>query len=165
MASMAWVFNPSESQKFFYFDIGNNVRKLNCEAGLSICKEMQDLINQLALIRKVEFFLINIFCCVECSFYIYGHRYFVTCIDNASTCAWVYFMKSKDEVLSNLKDFYKMVENKFDRKIKVLRYDNGGEYVSKEFASSMSEIGIESQTSCVIHLRCMFQNHTGQIVY
>lgn len=40
-----------------------------------------------------------------------------------------------------------MVKTQFDRKIKVLHSDNGGEYTSKEFQVYMSDKGIESQTS------------------
>ena len=57
-------------------------------------------------------------------------------------------MKSKDEVLPIFTDFCKLVENKFGRKIKVLRSNTGGEYTSKEFRSFMEERGIEFQTSC-----------------
>lgn len=41
-----------------------------------------------------------------------------------------------------------MVENQFDRKIKVLKSDNGGEYISREFKSFPSENEIEFQSSC-----------------
>lgn len=37
-----------------------------------------------------------------------------------------------------------MVETKLDRKIKVLRSGNGGEYIHKEFQTYLSGNGIES---------------------
>jgi hypothetical protein len=44
---------------------------------------------------------------------------------------WVYFLKSKYEVLGKFKVFKALVENLSERKIKILRSDNGGEYTSK----------------------------------
>jgi transposase InsO family protein len=45
----------------------------------------------------------------------------------------VYFLKSKYEVLGKFKEFKALVENLFERKIKILKSDNGGEYTSNEF--------------------------------
>jgi hypothetical protein len=39
---------------------------------------------------------------------------------------WVYFLKSKDEVFSKFKEFKALIENISERKIKILRSDNGG---------------------------------------
>jgi hypothetical protein len=43
------------------------------------------------------------------------------------------FLKSKDEVFSKFKEFKALIENLSERKINILRSDNGGEYTSKEF--------------------------------
>jgi transposase InsO family protein len=40
-----------------------------------------------------------------------------------------------------------MVENEMDSKIKCLRYDNGGEFTSKEFMDYYSSHGIKTQFS------------------
>jgi hypothetical protein len=42
-------------------------------------------------------------------------------------------LKEKDEVFKKFQEFKALVENISERKIKVLRSDNGGEYTSKEF--------------------------------
>jgi hypothetical protein len=42
-------------------------------------------------------------------------------------------LKSKDEVLEKFKEFKSLVENISERKIKILRSDNEGEYTSNEF--------------------------------
>jgi hypothetical protein len=39
------------------------------------------------------------------------------------------------EVFSKIKEFKALIENLSERKIKILRSDNGGEYTSKEFVS------------------------------
>lgn len=64
----------------------------------------------------------------------------------------MYLLKSKDEVLHVFMDFHKMVETKFGRKIKALRSDNGGKYVSKKFQSYLSDNGIESYALCAYDL-------------
>ena len=40
-----------------------------------------------------------------------------------------------------------MVKNQKRRKVKVLRFDNGGEYTSKEFKAYLAGKGIEHQLS------------------
>ena len=62
-----------------------------------------------------------------------GASYFVTFIDDYSRKVWVYFLKHKDEVLSVFKKFVTLVETDIGKKVKCLRSDNGGEYISKAF--------------------------------
>jgi transposase InsO family protein len=62
-----------------------------------------------------------------------GYVYYVSFIDDYSCKTWVYFSKSKYEVLGKFKEFKALVENLSERKIKKLRSDNGGEYTSNEF--------------------------------
>ena len=56
-----------------------------------------------------------------------GYAYYVSFIDDYSRKTWVYFLKSKDEVLGKFKEFKSLVENLSERKIKILRSDNGGD--------------------------------------
>ena len=58
---------------------------------------------------------------------------------------WVYFLKSKSEVFECLKDFKEFVENQSNKRIKILRIDNGGEYVNKDVENICSEAGIQLQ--------------------
>lgn len=58
----------------------------------------------------------------------------------------MYLLKSRTEVLHMFKSFHKMVDVQFDKKIKVLRSNNGGEYVSQKFQMYLNESGIEFQT-------------------
>ena len=60
-------------------------------------------------------------------------KYALTFIDEFSRCCWVYFLKHKFEVFDLFNVFRALVENHFGRKLKILRYDNGGEYVKSEF--------------------------------
>ena len=64
-----------------------------------------------------------------------GFSYFVTFIDDYSQKTWIYFLKTKDEVLEKFWEFKTQVENATGRRIKTLRSDNGGEYISMELQS------------------------------
>ena len=74
-----------------------------------------------------------------------GYVYYVPFIDDYSRKTWVYFLKSKDEVLGKFKEFKALVENIFEIKIKILRSDNGGEYTSKEFVNFCKDVGIKRE--------------------
>ncbi len=64
---------------------------------------------------------------------IAGSKYLVTFIDNYSCCVHVAFMHHKSEVLEKFNVFEALVTNDSGKKIKVLRTDNGRDYVSNEF--------------------------------
>jgi hypothetical protein len=57
---------------------------------------------------------------------ISGYVYNVSFIDDYSRKTWIYFLKSKDEVFSKFKELKALIENLSERKIKILRSDNGG---------------------------------------
>jgi transposase InsO family protein len=57
----------------------------------------------------------------------------------------VYFLKSKDEVFSKFKELKALIENLSERKIKILRSDNGGEYTSKEFVNFCKDVKIKRE--------------------
>lgn len=57
-----------------------------------------------------------------------GSRFNLLFIDEASNYRVVYFLKHKSDVFERLKDYERMVANKFGRNMKVLRADNGCEY-------------------------------------
>lgn len=62
-----------------------------------------------------------------------GSKYFVSIKDDYSAFRvifmyFVYFIKHKSDVFEKLKEFVKLVENKFQRCIKTIRTDNGEEY-------------------------------------
>src|SRR5215216_1298616 len=74
-----------------------------------------------------------------------GYRYFVTFTDDLSRYGYIYLMKHKFETFEKFKEFQNEVENHRNRKIKFLRSDRGGEYLSYEFSTHMKECGIVSQ--------------------
>ncbi|MBY3556030.1 DDE-type integrase/transposase/recombinase, partial [Modestobacter lapidis] len=74
-----------------------------------------------------------------------GSRYFVSFIDDYSRHAWIYFLKRKSEVINKFREFKALVENQFDRRIKVLRTDNGKEYEPVD--KFCAEVGIARQNT------------------
>ena len=74
-----------------------------------------------------------------------GAQYFVTFIDDFSQKVWVYSLKRKDQVLSVFQRFVTLVETQTDKKVKCLRSDNGGEYVSKAFQDFCDAKGIKRE--------------------
>ncbi|KAJ9552497.1 hypothetical protein OSB04_016542 [Centaurea solstitialis] len=74
-----------------------------------------------------------------------GYRYFITFTDDFSRYGYVYLMRHKSESFERFKEFQNEVQNQLDRKIKFLRSDRGGVYLSDEFDNHLMECGIVSQ--------------------
>eukprot|EP00253_Pinus_taeda_P022805 PITA_22805 len=74
-----------------------------------------------------------------------GHLSYVTFIDDHSRKTWVYLMKTKDEVFVKFQEFKVEVENLTERRIKILRSNNGREYTSKEIIAFWKESGIKRE--------------------
>ena len=55
-----------------------------------------------------------------------GYVYYAYFIEYYSLKTWIYFLKKKDEIFENLKEFMALVENLFEKTIKTLRSNNGG---------------------------------------
>lgn len=76
-----------------------------------------------------------------------GSRYIMTLIDDYSRKIMVYFLKNKNEVVHNIKNFVNKVERDKGLKIKRFRTDNGLEYCNKE--DFFDKLGIKHERSCV----------------
>lgn len=74
-----------------------------------------------------------------------GYKYFSTFIDDASKFVSIFLMKSKSQTLSCFKLFKNSFESQAAVKILSLRSDNGGEYLSKEFETYLSQFGISHE--------------------
>ena len=59
-----------------------------------------------------------------------GAQYLVTFFNDYSKKLWVDPLKTKDQVLQTFKEFHALVERETGRKLKCLRSDNDGEYIS-----------------------------------
>ena len=74
-----------------------------------------------------------------------GYRYFVTFTEDLSRYGYIYLMKHKSETFDKFKEFQREVENQLNKKIKHIRSDRGGEYLSYEFEMHLKECGIVPQ--------------------
>jgi hypothetical protein len=61
-----------------------------------------------------------------------GSKYFLTIIDDFSRFSWVFFLIRKSDTSITLRTFFNYAERQFGKKIKRIRSDNGGEYISNE---------------------------------
>jgi transposase InsO family protein len=76
-----------------------------------------------------------------------GEKYFMFLIDDYSRMTWVTFLKEKYEAFEKFKEFKALVENKTNLKIKCLRSDRGGEFISNEFEEFCELHGIKRHFS------------------
>src|ERR1043165_1094158 len=74
-----------------------------------------------------------------------GLRFFVTFTNDLSRYGYIYLMKHKSETFERFKEFQSEVENQLRKKIKHLRSDRGGEYLSHEFGDHLKSCGIVPQ--------------------
>ena len=68
-------------------------------------------------------------------------------IDDYSRMVWVIFLKHKSKAFERFKIFRKMVERETDLKLKFLRSDKGGEFISQELIEYCEKNGIKRQYS------------------
>ena len=74
-----------------------------------------------------------------------GNKYFLTFTDDFSKYTVVYFIQKKSEVCLKFQEYVAMMENKTGHKVKTIRSDNGGEYLSNEFTSYLKRMGISHE--------------------
>lgn len=79
------------------------------------------------------------------------NRYFITFIDDKTRRIFLYPMKTKSEweVTAKFEEFKNFTETQSGRKIKVLRTDNGLEYMNKKFENLLKKAGIKHETTNV----------------
>jgi hypothetical protein len=74
------------------------------------------------------------------------YSYYVSFIDDHSKFTWIYLLKHKSEVFAHFREFQSLVERQFDRKIRAMQTDWGGEYQSLN--SFFKQVGIAHHVSC-----------------
>jgi transposase InsO family protein len=72
-------------------------------------------------------------------------KYFPTFTDDCSQKNWTYFLKVKSETFEKFKVFKRMIENHGRKRIKILRTNKGGEFLSKESTAFREQSGIQKQ--------------------
>ncbi|GJU30413.1 putative ribonuclease H-like domain-containing protein [Tanacetum coccineum] len=74
-------------------------------------------------------------------------KYCLVVTDDYSRFTWVFFLTMKDETSEILKSFIKEIENLVDKKVKIIRSDNGTEFKNKVLDDFCREKGIKRQYS------------------
>ena len=74
-----------------------------------------------------------------------GYIYYIIFVDDFSRKTWIYFLENNEsiDVLNKFKEFKSLIENLTSKMIKILRMDNGGEYIFEAFSTFCIESGIE----------------------
>jgi transposase InsO family protein len=72
-------------------------------------------------------------------------KYFMLIIDDYSRLTWVYFLKEKDEAFEKFKIFKALTENQIGNKLKEVRSDRGGEFMSSDFKEFCDKHGIKRE--------------------
>ena len=63
-------------------------------------------------------------------------------LDDCSCYMWLQFLMSKDEAVEAIKKFKARAEAESGKKLRVLRTDRGGEFISVEFAAYCVDQGV-----------------------
>ena len=77
-----------------------------------------------------------------------GKKYFLTIVDDFSRVTWLFLLSHKSAVCSFIQTFLKFVQAQFGKRVKVLRTDNGTEFVNSGCHKLFAELGILHQRSC-----------------
>ncbi|GJY55888.1 putative ribonuclease H-like domain-containing protein [Tanacetum coccineum] len=74
-------------------------------------------------------------------------KYCLVVTDDYSRFTWVFFLASKDETSSILKNFITKIENLVDNKVKIIRCDNGTEFKNRVMNEFCEQKGIKREYS------------------
>lgn len=71
-----------------------------------------------------------------------GARYFLTLIDDFSRTLWIFMLKTKAETFNWFQEWKMRIEIQIGKKIKLLRTDNGLEYLNEKFDCLCKTVGM-----------------------
>lgn len=77
-----------------------------------------------------------------------GSKYFILFVDDHSRMTAIYFLKNKNDALKSFKEYKALVENQTNKRIKIIKSDNGREFCNAEFGDYLKKMGIVHQTTC-----------------
>ncbi|KAJ4961187.1 hypothetical protein NE237_021097 [Protea cynaroides] len=78
-----------------------------------------------------------------------GCKYFLTLMDDYTRTTWVFLMKYKSDTFIMLSHFFSMVATQFSTTVKIIRSDNGTEFLSSSIQNLLHSLGILHQRTCV----------------
>lgn len=80
--------------------------------------------------------------------YCQQFKYYVSFVDDYTRFCWLFPLKRKSDFFSCFVKFHALVENQFDRKLKVLQIDGGSEFTSMALKNHLSGHGVHQQFAC-----------------
>ena len=82
-----------------------------------------------------------------------GAKYFLLVKDEYSHYRHIYFLKAKSEATDNLMSYIRLVEQQHQVKIRIIRTDDGKEFVNKRFANfvPLKEMCVEREHRTVLN--------------
>ncbi|GKB50851.1 putative ribonuclease H-like domain-containing protein, partial [Tanacetum coccineum] len=86
-------------------------------------------------------------------------KYCLVVTDDYSRFTWVFFLASKDETSGILKSFITRIENLVDKKVKIIRCDNGTEFKNRVMSEFCKKKGIKKEFSVA---RTLQQNSVAE---
>ncbi|KAI5314112.1 hypothetical protein L3X38_043288 [Prunus dulcis] len=93
---------------------------------------------------------------------IAGNKYFMLLIDDSTRMIWVYFLRNKSEAFNCFKKFKSMTELQSRHKVKCLRSDRGGEFLSFEFIKFCEDHGIQRCPTKALNNVTPFEAYSGR---
>nr|GFD39565.1 putative ribonuclease H-like domain-containing protein [Tanacetum cinerariifolium] len=78
---------------------------------------------------------------------INGKRYVLVIVDEYSRYTWVYFLKTKDEMLEVIKNFLKKISVRLKAPVIIVRTNNETEFKSHALKEYFDSVGITHETS------------------
>lgn len=76
-----------------------------------------------------------------------GNRFFVLFKDDATGFRYIYFVQHRGDVFERFKAFERLVENKFQRPVRMIRSDCGTEYTNGDMQQYLASKGIQFEAS------------------
>lgn len=71
----------------------------------------------------------------------------LTIVDDCSRCTWTFLMQQKSQTANMLTTFHKIVLTQFNKRIKVIRSDNGSEFLGEQCQNFFKNEDIIHQTT------------------
>ena len=75
------------------------------------------------------------------------NEYYMTFVDDYTRYCWIYLLKSKDQALLAISNFWQFTQTQFRKTIKELHSDNGTEYVNQNVSLFLQKNGTIHTTS------------------
>lgn len=76
-----------------------------------------------------------------------GAHYFFTIVDDFTSATWTFLVAEKKLIANSLVQYVKMIKNQFNICVKVIRCDNGTEFIGFETRKFFEDQGVLVQKS------------------